>query len=162
MANRIFKESQSYLGTWLMYVMILTEVPVLILLIVLYANSEDKQEMAVALGVVLGTMALVIILILNLKLETRIDREGVSFKYSPFIRKWRTYPREIIKSYEVINYSPLTDYGGWGIKGNKTTKVYSVLGDEGILLDVGEKKRILIGTMKSKELDSFMNIWMEE
>ena len=162
MANRIFKESQSYLGTWIMYVIILTEVPVIILMIVLYATTDDKQEMAIALGVVIGSLILVFILIFNLKLETRIDDKSISFRYTPFIRKWRSFQKETIKSYKVINYSPITDYGGWGFKGNKTTKAYSVLGDHGLLVDVGEKKKILIGTMKAKELTAFMENWMEE
>ena len=61
-----------------MYFIILTEVPIVILLIVLYATSDDKHEMAIALGVVLGTMALILGLILNLKLETRIDDNRIS------------------------------------------------------------------------------------
>tara|TARA_R110002020_G_scaffold287003_2_gene502492 strand:- start:4859 stop:5347 length:489 start_codon:yes stop_codon:yes gene_type:complete len=162
MANRIFKESQSYLGTWIMYVIILTEVPVIILMIVLYATTDDKQEMAIALGVVIGSLILVFILIFNLKLETRIDDKSISFRYTPFIGKWRSFQKETIKSYKVINYSPITDYGGWGFKGNKTTKAYSVLGDHGLLVDVGEKKKILIGTMKAKELTAFMENWKEE
>lgn len=162
MANRIFKETQSYAGTWVMYLIILIELPTVVLLIVFYTTSEDKQEMAIALGVVLGTMALLLLFILNLKLETRIDRESVSFRYVPFIRKWRKYPKQEIKSIRVINYSPITDYGGWGLKGNQTTRAYSVLGDEGLLLDVGEKKKLMIGTMKSRELTDFMQDWMEE
>lgn len=162
MANRIYKESQSYLGTWVMYVILLTEVPVLILLTVLYVTSDDKHEMAIALGVVLGTLVLVFALIFNLRLETRIDDKSVSFRYTPFILKWRQFPRERINSYQVIKYSPITDFGGWGFKGNKTTKAYSVLGDEGLLLDVGEKKKIMIGTMKAKELTAFMENWMGE
>ncbi|REG90513.1 hypothetical protein [Algoriphagus antarcticus] len=162
MANRIFKESQTYIGSWVMYFIILAEVPILILLTVLYANSDDKQEMAIALGVILGTMILVFILIFNLKLETRIDDNSISFRYFPFIRKWRQFPKDTIKSYKVIKYSPITDYGGWGFKGNKTTKAYSVLGDEGLLMDLGKKKKLLIGTMKSKELTDFMENWMEE
>jgi hypothetical protein len=162
MANRIFKESQSYLGTWTMYVMIMTEVPVIILMIVLYATTDDKQEMAIALGVVIGSLILVFILIFNLKLETRIDDKSISFRYTPFIRQWRSFQKETIKSYKVINYSPISDYGGWGFKGNKTTKAYSVLGDQGLLIDVGEKKKILIGTMKAKELTAFMENWKEE
>lgn len=162
MANRIFKESQTYIGTWVMYVIILTELPILIFLTALYATSYDKQEMEIALGVVLGTMIIVFILILNLKLETRIDDKSISFRYTPFIRKWRQFQKEAVKSCEVIKYSPLPDYGGWGFKGNNTTKAYSVLGDTGILLDVGQKKKILIGTMKSKELTDFIENWREE
>jgi hypothetical protein len=145
-----------------MYFLLVAEVPILILLTVLYATSDEKQEMATALGVVLGTMILIFVVIFNLKLETRIDAESVSFRYFPFIRKWRRYTRKEIKSSELIKYSPIIDYGGWGFKGNKSTKAYSVLGDEGILLDVGEKKKIMIGTMKSKELRVFLENWRED
>jgi hypothetical protein len=162
MANRIFKESQTYHGTWVMYAIIITELPIVILLTVLYATSDDKQEMALALGVVLGTMALLLLFILNLKLQTRIDSDSLSFRYIPFIRKWRQYKKGEIKSAQVISYSPLTDYGGWGLKGNATTKAYSILGDQGLLFDVGEKKKIMIGTMKSKELKEFIDNWMED
>lgn len=161
MANRIFNESQNYLGTWVMYFIILAEVPVLVLLSVLYATSDDKQEMAISLGVILGAMALIFGLIFNLKLETRIDSNRIAFRYFPFI-KWRIFPKERIKSAKVIKYSPITDFGGWGIKGNNTTKAYSIVGDEGLLLDIGEKKKIMIGTMKAKELTAFMENWMEE
>ncbi|MEP2131112.1 MAG: hypothetical protein ABJ333_18385 [Algoriphagus sp.] len=145
-----------------MYLIVLIELPTLLFLIVLYATSEDKQELAIALGVVLGTMALLLLFVLNLKLETRIDSESVAFRYAPFIRKWRKYPKEQIKSITVIKYSPIADYGGWGIKGNKTTKAYSVIGEDGLLMDVGEKKKIMIGTMKSKELSDFLQNWIEE
>ena len=162
MAARIFKESQSYAGTWIMYFIVMIELPTLVLLIVLYTTSDDKQEMAIALGVVLGTMALLLLFILNLKLETRIDSESVSFRYVPFIRKWRKYGKQEIKSIRVIKYNPITDYGGWGLKGNQTTRAYSVLSNDGLLLDVGEKKKLMIGTMRSRELKDFMQDWMEE
>ena len=161
MANRIFKESQTYLGTWIMYAMIMTEVPIIILLIVLYVTSDEKQEMATSLGVVVGSLTLVSALIFNLKLETRIDEKSISFRYIPFIWKWRRYPKETIKSCTVISYNPITDFGGWGLKGNKTTKGYSVVGDEGVLLDVGKEKKIMIGTMKAKELKAFLENWIE-
>lgn len=145
-----------------MYFILLVEAPTLILLVVLYFTSEDKQEMAIALGVVSGTLVLALTLLFNIKLETRIDDQGISFRYLPFIRKWRKYTKDQLKSWEVSGYQPLMDYGGWGIKGNKTTKAYSVLGSDGLLLDVGEKKKIRIGTMKAKELQAFMENWMEE
>lgn len=145
-----------------MYFIILVEAPTLILLIVLYFTSEDKQEMATALGVVSSTMALLLILLFNIKLETRIDDKEITIRYLPFIRKWKKYTKTQIKSWEVSSYQPVMDYGGWGIKGNRTTRAYSVLGNEGLLLDVGQKKKIRIGTMKAKELADFMENWMED
>ena len=162
MANQVYKEVQSYRGTWVLYLIILVELPTIILLLTFYLKAEDKAEMGVALTVIAGTMALIFLFIFNLRLETRIDQNGISFKYFPFIRSWRKYPEESIKTVTVINYSPVMDYGGWGIKGNKTTKAYSILGDQGLLFDVGEKKKIMIGTMRAKELEQYLSSWKEK
>jgi hypothetical protein len=162
MANRVFNEVQTYRGTWIMYLILLFELPTLVLLLVFFFRAEDKSEMGTALIVVISTLLLVFLFILNLKLETRIDDNGVSFRYFPFIRSWRKIEKDRILSIRVINYSPITDYGGWGLKGNKTAKAYSILGDEGLLISTGEEKKIMIGTSKAKELRVFLENWKEE
>jgi hypothetical protein len=162
MANHVFKETQTYRGTWVMYLIIMIEFPVLLLLLIFFIQAEDKAEMGFALIFAGSIISLLFLLLMNLKLETRIDQMGVSFKYFPFINAWRKYPREKIHSISVLAYSPISDFGGWGIKGNTTTKAYSILGDKGLLLDVGEKKKILIGTMKAKELEDYLFTWKEE
>lgn len=162
MANLVFNESQTYRGTWLIYLILLIELPTVILLTVLFFTSEEKQEMGIALVFVFGIMSLALTLILNIKLETRIDHLGIQFRYLPFIRKWRLLSKESILAAEVITFNPLLDYGGWGMKGNKTTKLYNITGDQGILVDTGESKKILLGTLKAKELSSFLEDWIEE
>lgn len=162
MANQIYKEIQSYRGTWIVYFIILVELPTIILLLTFYFQAEDKAEMGIALTVVGATMALIFLFIFNLRMETRIDQYGISFKYFPFIRSWRKYPKETIRTISVINYNPIMDYGGWGLKGNKTTKAYSIMGDQGLLFDVGDKKKIMIGTMKAKELEEYLSSWKEK
>jgi hypothetical protein len=134
MTNSVFIEEQTYRGTWVIYLLLLIELPTLVLILVLLFNSEDKSEIGFTLAFVISTLGLVFLLIVNLKMETRIDTYGVSFRYFPFIRSWRKFPKGTIQSISVINYSPITDYGGWGFKGNKTTKAYSILGEQGLLL----------------------------
>lgn len=161
MANQVYKETQSYRGTWIMYFILLVELPTIILLLTFFLLAEDKAEVGFALAIVGGMMSLIFLFIFNLKLETRIDQNGISFKYFPFVRSWRKYPKKSIKTISVINYNPITNYGGWGLKGNSTTKAYSILGDRGLLFDVGEEKNIMIGTMKAKELEEYLSSWKE-
>lgn len=161
MSTRVYNESQSYRGSWIMYLIILTELPVLILLLVLFFINDDKQEMGIALAVVLGSIGLSLTLILNVRLETRIDDQGVHFRYFPFISKWRHIPSEKIHHLEVKSFSPLTDFGGWGIKKRKSIKSYTILGDEGLLIDTGEKLKTLIGTKDAKKLKTFLEAWKE-
>ncbi len=162
MANRVFNETQSYKGTWVAYFILLVELPTVILLSVLFINSEDKAGFGIAIGGIILVLGLVLLFMFSIKLETRIDDKGVSFRYFPFIRKWRRWSPEEIKSIKVISYSPISDFGGWGLKGNSTTKAYSVLGDKGLLMDVGEKKMIMIGTSREKDLTQFVEDWKEE
>lgn len=162
MHGRIFKEEQSYVGTWVMYLILMLEIPALILVsvVVLAGESSDKTEGVTALIAVFSIMAVVMVLIFKIKLETRIDEKGIQYKYFPFV-KWRLIEKRKIRKAKVVSFSPLTDHGGWGIKGNKTTKAYTVIGDTGLSIDVGEKKKILIGTQKPKELGDFIENWME-
>ncbi|MBN3522187.1 hypothetical protein JYB62_19445 [Algoriphagus lutimaris] len=161
MSYQIFKETQSYRGSWVMYLILLTEVPTLILMLVLFFTSEDRQEAGIALAVVFIVIALSFALLLNISLETRIDHTGIHYRYFPFIQQWRSIPKNQISSVKVITFNPLFDYGGWGIKGNKSTKLYNILGDEGLLIDAGESKKILLGTSKRKELEVFLENWRE-
>lgn len=162
MHGRIFKEEQTYRGTWVMYLILMLEIPTLVLVTTLVTNSgTDQKEGIFGLVFVLVNMILVLTLILNLKLSTRIDSNGIHYRYFPFI-KWRKIPKAQIRSAEVISFSPLTDHGGWGIKGNSTAKAYTLIGDKGLQLGINEKKKIVIGTQKSQELNEFIEIWMEE
>jgi hypothetical protein len=163
MHGRIFKEEQSYVGTWVMYLILMLEIPTLVLVsvVVLTGESSEKTGGITALIAVFSIMALVMALIFNIKLETRIDEKGIQYKYFPFV-KWRLIEKRKIREAKVVSFSPMTDHGGWGIKGNKTTKAYTVIGDTGLSIDVGEKKKILIGTQKPKELRDFIENWMED
>ena len=141
MGNRVFNESQSYRGTWVIYLILLVELPTFILMLVLFFSSEEKKEIGIALIFVISILSLVLTLILNIKLETRIDYSGIHFRYHPFIRKWRLIPKNSIISTGVISFNPLLDFGGWGMKTNKTTKLFNVTGDQGLLIESNESKK---------------------
>ncbi|MDF2157622.1 hypothetical protein [Algoriphagus sp. CAU 1675] len=163
MANRVFNEHQSYRGTWVMYLLLMTEIPLFILALTLIRYSDkEPNENFMALGILAIASIGVFLLLMNIRLSNRIDEKGVHFRYVPFINKWKTIPKGTIRSIKVITYSPISDFGGWGIKGNSTTKAYSIMGDEGLLIDAGESKKIMIGTRKAMELKAFLADWLED
>ncbi|TFV94756.1 hypothetical protein E4S40_12160 [Algoriphagus kandeliae] len=163
MAHQVYKESQSYRGTWLMYLLLMTEIPMLILVfIILKTSKTDPNEIAFATAVIIGVVGLTFLLLMSIRLESRIDEVGIHYRYVPFINKWRTIPRSKIREIQVISYSPISDFGGWGIKGNRTTKAYSIIGDKGMTIHTDEKKKIMIGTQKAGELKAFLDYWQEE
>lgn len=144
-----------------MYLILILELPMLIVVSTIVWTS-DSQEATWVIPLIFLIMGLVFLFLMSFKLETRIDTNSIKYRYVPFFSKWRTILKTEIKTIEVINYSPISDFGGWGIKGNSTTKAYSILGDQGLLIDSGQKKKIMIGTQKAAELSSFIEQWREE
>lgn len=144
-----------------MYLILVIELPMMIVVATIVLTSESQEAIWI-IPVIFLTMGTIFLFLMSLKLETRIDPYTIKYRYFPFISKWRTITKDEVKSIEVISYSPITDYGGWGIKGNRSTKAYSILGDQGLLIDVGQKKKIMIGTQKASELNSFLDHWREE
>jgi len=162
MANQIFKEQQTYRGTWVMYLFLMLGIPSLVLVtVVLLINPGEIQEKIVGISAVFAIMILAFFFLMSLQLKTRIDEKGVHFRYFPFT-KWRSIPQSQIRSIELVKFNPLMNHGGWGIKGNRRIKAFTVLGDHGIEIDLGESKKILIGTQKEKELKYFLEYRREE
>src|SRR5690606_12222738 len=87
----------------------------------------SEAFIAAFIGLVL--LNLLVVLFLLLRLETRIDRHGVHFRYPPVITSWRKIPYVEIQSIEVVRYSPWA-YGGWGIRYNWHGWAYNVRGKD--------------------------------
>ncbi|MNK07631.1 hypothetical protein D3C87_255460 [compost metagenome] len=81
-------------------------------------------------------------------LTTRIDDNGIHIKFWPYHRRWKFYPWEEIVSCEVKVYSPIMDYGGWGLRAG----AYNVAGNVGMLLKFKSRPNLMIGTQKPDEL----------
>jgi len=63
---------------------------------------------------------------------------------------------EEIERYEVVKYSPLLEFGGWGIRFNRRGKAFNVSGNKGLRLYLKSGRIILIGTQRDKELTDFL------
>ncbi len=100
------------------------------------------------------------ILFWQMRLVTRITNEGVYVRFVPFHFKEQFYPWESIESAQVRTYSPLMEYGGWGIKYgfNGQGKVFNVAGDQGLQLVFKSGEKLLIGTQKPTEIQAAVKI----
>lgn len=94
------------------------------------------------------------------RLYYKIDENKIEFQFIPFILKPRIINFEDISSITICNYSPLSEFGGWGWRKNSTTRAYTTKGNKGILFHLKNGKNILIGTQKNKKVlyDELKNI----
>jgi hypothetical protein len=86
------------------------------------------------------------------RLDTVVRYEGVYVRFFPFHLKWVAIPFDLVESVNAVEYSPLREYGGWGIRYGASGKAYNVSGNLGVMLELKDGKRLLIGSRKAEEL----------
>ena len=86
--------------------------------------------------------------------------DGLYIQFFPFSQKLISFNN--IKTCEVRTYSPIKEYGGWGIRYGKKGKAYNISGNKGVQLDFYEGQPLLIGSQKPEELAQAIKIGMNE
>jgi hypothetical protein len=118
-------------------------------------NPMSNSGLLIATGL---TIALTI-LFLNLRLDTTIKKDGIYVRFFPFHLKFKYYNWDSPAKSFVRQYSPLTEYGGWGLRLGLFGKgtAFNVSGDKGLQLEFTDGKKLLIGTNKPEELTETLN-----
>ncbi len=119
-----------------------------------YSIITAPPQTNAAVYVSFGIGILLPVLFWQMRLITRITEEGIYVRFIPFHFKEKFFPWETITASYVRTYSPLKEYGGWGIKYgfNGQGLVYNVAGNVGLQLQFKEGEAILIGTQKGEEI----------
>ena len=149
----LFKESQRFKQWWLW--LILLSFNGLFLFGVFKKQQFGDNPMSNE-GLLTATVLTIIITILfvNYRLDTKIKTDGIYVRFFPFHIKFKHYTWDKLTKSFVRQYSPLMEYGGWGLRlglfGNG--KAFNVSGDKGLQLEFTDNKKLLIGTNRPEEL----------
>jgi hypothetical protein len=157
----VVQERQNFRGTFLMYGIILLELPTLTLISVLYFTGKLGAEGWIPMLVVGTLIPLTFLLIMSISLETRMDAQSFSYRSKPFQSNWKKLPREQIQSIAVHKKDGLLDYGGVGMRFSRKKRAYIFLADHVIEMKLGEKK-LVFSTGKPKEFEAQIAVWNEE
>lgn len=108
----------------------------------------------------LGIIA-VLVLMLKVKMISEIRETGFFYRYLPFIFRERKISREEIERFEVRQYKPISEYGGWGFRQRSRRfrnagLAYNVSGNIGLQLYLKNGKKILFGTQRKEAIESAM------
>lgn len=139
---------------WLLFLFIIGTFGAAIVMQVIYHKDfgdNPMSDIGLFIGLTLSLIAL--IFFRSLKLETIIDNQGVKVRFYPFRRKFLEIPWSLIQTAEVRKYSPMSEFGGWGVRGIKSDRALTVSGRHGLQLVLTDGRKLLIGTLKFKELE---------
>ena len=115
-----------------------------------FGSNPSPDVVVLIISIVFGLGLPVLFYRANLTME--VTRDGIHYRFFPFHLSPQKVPLGEVKTYEVITYSPLRDYGGWGIRYGSKGKAYNVSGNRGVRLELSNGKRILIGSQKTEAL----------
>jgi len=156
----LFKEEQQFRQWWWVILILAITVPLMIFsLYALYQQAvngilvgDKPAPILVSIVIFFGSSAL-LWFFFSLKLEVRIDQEGIHYRFFPLIFKERIIYFSEIKKYEIRKYNPIGDYGGWGMKRSfKWQRAYNVSGNIGLQLYLTNGKKVLFGTQRSQAI----------
>lgn len=91
-----------------------------------------------------------------LRLEVQVGIDRISIRYIPMVSREITMLD--IDYFEAREYSPLKEYGGWGIRGVSQKKAYNTYGKEGVELTLRDGSTIMIGSQKAGELEESIRL----
>jgi hypothetical protein len=104
----------------------------------------------IVIAIICGIGLPILMYVINLTTEVRSD--GFYVRFFPLhLSSIRITPQEI-KGFEACTYSPLGDYGGWGIRFGRKGKAYNISGNRGVQLELTNGQRLLIGSQRPEEL----------
>ncbi|MCD6115876.1 hypothetical protein J7K93_02580 [bacterium] len=90
-------------------------------------------------------------LFIRMRLFTEVREDGIYLKFFPFNFGFHKIVFDDIEKYEIREYHPIKEYGGWGIKSGSGGKAYNVSGNMGLQLKLKNGKKVLIGTQRPEE-----------
>lgn len=163
-----FKEEQLLNIPLLKIIFIITCSTVSIALgFVLYQSDQEGTLNSILLitpFIFIGSLGLAYYILFRTTLETSISSAGLTYRYSPFIRKNKTIPFNEIISWQIKPFKSIFDYGGYGYKRNIFIKKTSfIMGKADVLiLNFMQGKTISISTNSSYMLGAAIRKYLPE
>ena len=106
-------------------------------------------KLLVAGGVVLPPA----VVIGALRMVTMVTPAELRISFGWLATYRRVIAADAIVGVEVIQYHPIRDYGGWGLRFTRDgERIYNARGDRGVRIRLRDGSRLLIGSQRSEEL----------
>jgi len=139
----LFSEKQRFNQWWLWAILI--GINLLFLSVAIF-----QPNIILALSFVFTLILTLLFLIF--RLETHISGEKIYVRLYPLQLKYKEYKWGEISKCSIRQYSPIGEYGGWGLRGFNKNKAMNISGNQGLQLDFINNNKLLIGTNKTKEM----------
>jgi len=143
----LFEEKQKFKQWWLWVVLL--SFPII------SVGPFDENEINMYY-VLIGIAIPVLFYLFELRLK--LNKDGFHYQFFPFNLKFHTIKMDEIENFKAMEYSPLKEYGGWGIRYGFKGKAYNVSGNKGVKVFLKNGANIMFGSQKHKELAKALKV----
>jgi hypothetical protein len=96
------------------------------------------------------------------QLRTRITSEGIDIRWGYWEVIKKRIPFEEIEGAEAVTYSPLGEFGGWGIRaGTKKKRGWTIRGNRALLLHLSDGTKFYLGSDKPERIHQWVQSEMK-
>lgn len=163
--NSNFTETQKF-NKWWMYLLFSSPLLVVSISFILVQlkmiDPKNGEKSPPEVIMILVFCILFLIWGISIRLKTTINEKGINVNFMgiPFCNKHFNWVD--IQSVSIIEYSPLLDYGGWGVRIGLKGWCYNVSGKTGIKLIRTNGTTFLIGTQKPEDAKKTINLYFKK
>ena len=127
-----------------------------------YSTLEAEESTAVIVSVISLLIAVPLVFALAYtRLETKIDKGGITTQFKPFKFTRKHYSWTEIEKCFVRELDVVQEYGGWGIRGlGSNHKAYHIYGSRGIQIKTHTGEDFLIGTQRPIAAQKIINLYI--
>ena len=136
----LFEENQKFTQWWLWIILLYFPTSAL------FIHNDPINYIYVLIGC---AIPLVFYLF---ELRVKVDQNGLHYQFFPLHFKSYTIIFDEIEKIEAVEYKPISEYGGWGIKYGFKGKAYNTSGKLGVKIHLKNGTNILFGSQKHKAL----------
>jgi hypothetical protein len=150
----LFTETQKFRQWWLWVILLFVFGIIAFAGLKIISSEElkDKSPLILVGSCLLFILGPIVLIFVNMKLETQVREEGIYVRFYPFHATFRQFKWKNISKSFVRQYDPIGEFGGWGLRIGPAGKAFNVSGDKALHLEFIDNKVLLIGTKKPDEL----------
>ena len=115
-------------------------------------NPKSTESLLIIFGILIVVYVGAIVLFKTMKLVVELRRDGVFYRYPPFVIKEQQILKQEIDHFEIRKYNPIKEYSGRG----KSGRAYTVKGKMGLQLYLNDGKKVLFGSQRTESLKRAM------
>ncbi len=162
-SDLLYSESQSISRFFRWFIVGDTILVITVFLVILKFVIKETQQIPLPFLLIMFGMPLAgLAVFMSVRLEAEVRFDGFYFRFFPFHFRFQKIDYADISECYVREFSPVLDFGGWGIRYTLTKgKAYILKGKTGLQIVLKNGKKILISSDDPQELVNAMSSFVK-